>query len=116
MERARNLLPVSPEHWLRRFEDDAELLAVAAAYEDLKDNPAWLHLSSRLFRLKDTFERAILQGERAPDGRDITPELRSAYGVIMQIIAIPADAVERHRRYEEEVLAYRETVNETVQP
>lgn len=108
MEKTRALLPVSPEHWLRKFEDDTELLAVVDAYQGLKDNPAWLHLSSRMFRLKDTFEKAILQGERDPQGRDITPELRSAYGLLLQILAIPADAVSRHARYEEEVMAYRE--------
>ena len=106
VEKTRNLLPVGPEHWLRKFENDGELLAVVAGYEDLKNNSAWLHLSSHLFRLKDTFERAILRGERAPDGRDLTPEMRSAYGLLMQILAIPGEAVHKHTRHEEEVMMY----------
>ena len=106
VEKTRSLLPVGPEHWLRKFENDGELLAVVAGYEDLKNNSAWLHLSSHLFRLKDTFERAILRGERAPDGRDLTPEMRSAYGLLMQILAIPGEAVHKHTRHEEEVMMY----------
>lgn len=97
---------MGPEHWLRKFEDDSELPAVVAGYEDLKNNSGWLHFSAHLFRLKDTFERAILRGERAPDGRDITPEMRSAYGLLMQILSIPSEAVQKHHRHEEEVMMY----------
>ena len=97
---------MGPEHWLRRFEDDTELLSVIAGYEDLKQNPAWLHFSSRLFQLKDTFEGAILRGERSPDGRDLTQEMRSAYGLLLQILAIPGGAIHRHVRHEEEVMMY----------
>ena len=107
VERTRKLLPLGPEHWLRKFEDDTELASVLAGYEDLKNNPAWMHFTSRLFRLKDTFERAILTGERSPDGRDLTPEMRSAYGLLLQILSIPADAAVRHQRFEEEVMLYR---------
>jgi len=106
---------VGPEHWLRRFEDDSEMLAVAAGYEDLKGNPAWLHLSSRLFKLKDTFEHAILKGEKSPDGRDLTMEMRSAYGLLMQILAIPSEAVQRHIRHEEEVMMYQGQVEAGVE-
>jgi hypothetical protein len=109
VEKTRSLLPVGPEHWLRKFEDEKELIAVVAGYEDIKNNPAWLHLSSKLFRLKDTFERAILRGEKTPDGRDLTPEMRSAYGLLMQILAIPGEAVHKHTRHEEEVMMYSET-------
>lgn len=109
MESFRNQLPVSPEHWWRKFdEDDTQLLDVVGAYETLKDNPAWLHFSAHLFRLKDTFERAILQGEYDRNGKDITPELRSAYGMLLQILSIPAEAAGRKQMYEEQVMHYVE--------
>lgn len=85
----------------RKDEDPLSLLALKDHYEDIKQHPAWQHFVGRLVEIRSEMVKAVLRGDRDRFGNDLTDELRAAYGVIEQILAIPGQILDKQRREEE---------------
>ena len=67
---------------------------MADQYRTMRNTPAFQHYQGMIWDLKGKVENGILQGTY--DGpRDVTPHLRAIYGMLLQLIAIPAQIESR---------------------
>ena len=92
------------ENSTKSFDDPAELMMLANAYSQQKNNLAWVHLFGEILRLKQMYEKMILIGERDRFGVDLTPSIRASYGTLLQILAIPAQVQKIHKGQEEALM------------
>ena len=68
--------------------DGASLIELSEQYGQLQASAAWEHYQGLLHSLRTQLENGILRGV-VESGVDKTPEFRSAYGLLLQILAIP---------------------------
>ena len=99
MERSRSLLPLpAGELWNSSEALEPERLErLEVAYAALKGSIAWQHFWSRIARLESRAKLDVLRGMKDTQGYDLTPEVRAAYGMLLQVMSIPAE-VERAKR------------------
>lgn len=93
---------------LKNFSKERLLAAHSAAsldmaYQAIREHPAWLDFQGRLQGLKEEIEVKILRGDTAPGGSDVTPAMRAAYGVLLEVIAWPEYVARRRRTLESEI-------------
>lgn len=88
----RQLLPLDLNQWSKTCKDrsfvGADLIELSEQYSSLQGQTAWEHYQGLLHHLRLQLEGGILKGVYE-GGEDKTPQLRSAYGILLQIIAIP---------------------------
>lgn len=65
-----------------------ELVELSHDYSNLQQHPAWQHFQGLLWSLKENLQVGILQGVVEGE-RDLTPQHRAMYGLLLQILAIP---------------------------
>jgi hypothetical protein len=89
-------LPLPPEALSKRYKDDfgreelGPLTALAESYKSAPNMPAWNDLYGRLYQMHSDTHLAILQGRHDDWGNDLTPKHRAVFGLLENIIAIPA--------------------------
>lgn len=85
--------------------DPGQLLLLANSYKvNQDDNLAWHDLYGRLTAMHASLAQTILEGRRDEHGNDLTPYYRAAFGVLEDIMMIPAKVEERKLWVEENVL------------
>ena len=77
---------------------------------------AWLDFYSRLDKIKKSMEEAILMGMPSQDGLDTTPAARACYGLLMNIMAIPARMEQERLKAEEMLGVYEEDLDNPANP
>lgn len=92
---------------MRRFDPPDENLALHDSYESIANSMAWLHYQSKLHMMRERLEKAILVGERGKDGRDLTDAMRSAYGIVLEMLAIPEEVRMRKETDEQTLMGYQ---------
>jgi hypothetical protein len=93
-----------------------KVVALAASYAlNETDNAAWHDLFARLYQMQADLGKAILEGRWDDQGRDLTPHLRAAFGVLEDIIAIPAKIQGRKAWVEETLLKIPPHLRETLE-
>lgn len=99
MDRALRRLPANLAQWSRTSREQAliggNLLELRQQYQEMVGHPAWQHFQGMLLSLKEKLEQDILMGSVNRKGEDLTPLARSAYGIVLQILAIPAQIESR---------------------
>ena len=92
LDRARQLLPPDLALWSKTCKErafiGAELVELSVQYSALQAMPAWQHYQGLLHNVRLQLEKGILMGV-VEGGVDKTSELRSAYGMLLQLEAIP---------------------------
>lgn len=79
-------------------------MQLAGEYADLQGHPAWQDFQARLESIRSMLERGILQGEVNHYGLDLTPDMRTAYGIVLQMLSIPAEIEQQKALAEEQIL------------
>lgn len=81
-------------------DNPADLLELRTDYDNLKTHPAWKHFMGCILELRDMTKQGILIGERDRFGNDLTDKLRASYGILLQILAIPAQVEQLQKESE----------------
>lgn len=92
---------------MRRFDPPEENLALHDSYEAISGSTAWIHYQSKLHLMRERLEKSILMGERTRDGRDLTEAMRSAYGIVLEMLAIPEEIRVRKETDEQQLMGYK---------
>jgi hypothetical protein len=91
-------VPADLDRWSKTCEEQAligtELIELSEHYKTLQHDKAWQHFQGLLISLKTKLETGILRG-MVEHGEDKTPQLRACYGIVLQILAIPAQVANR---------------------
>ena len=98
MERALLQLPADLNKWSKTCREQTligeQLLELSEQYKALQNHPAWQHFQGMLHGLRTNIENGILKGV-AEGERDLTPQYRAIYGILLQILAMPAQIQEK---------------------
>lgn len=113
--RVRALQPLPPNLLWKSSDLREGLLPLWGSYQGLRGNPAWKHFQSRLADLERMTREGVLKGRRDSHGNDVTPELRAAYGIVLQVLSIPAE-VERAKKLMERDLGLTSAVDSPYTP
>lgn len=94
VDRAVKRLAASPQVLIdaadARLGNPGEVLVLADQYRTMTQSEAWKHYTGRLLAMKGLLQEAILKGEKDKFGNDLTPYFRASYGILLQVLAVPA--------------------------
>lgn len=113
LDRLRHRLPLPPEALSRSSEErfnleggktPADFLVLAEAYRSLLTHPAWQDFQGRLLLIRDALQQGILQGAVGQRGEDMTPYMRAAYYLLLDILTTHEKIEQRRAWIEREIL------------
>lgn len=67
----------------------AEVAGLAAMYQDMVQNPAWIHFHGRMEGLRKRMELGLRRGDRSPLGIDLSDTYRVTMTLLENLMAYP---------------------------